>query len=30
MSDDEKLEIIQYSEDIGLLYEFIKFSKSPV
>lgn len=28
MSDDEKIEICKYSEDIGLPYEFIKFSKS--
>lgn len=27
MSDDEKTEIHKYSEDIGLPYEFIKFSK---
>ena len=30
MSDDEKIEIRKYSEDIGLSYEFIKFSKSTV
>lgn len=30
MSDDEKIEICKYSEDIGLPYEFIKFSKSTV
>ena len=30
MSDDEKIEIRKYSEDIGLTYEFIKFSKSTV
>ena len=30
MSDDEKAEIRKYSEDIGLPYEFIKFSKSTV
>ena len=30
MSDDEKIEIRKYSEDIGLPYEFIKFSKSTV
>ena len=28
MSDDEKLEIRQYSEDMGLPYEFIRFSRS--
>lgn len=28
MSDDEKTEIYQYSEEIGLPYEFIKFSKA--
>ena len=28
MNDDEKIEIRTYSEDIGLPYEFIKFSKS--
>jgi|GEM_PF-284816 len=28
MNDDEKIEIRKYSEDIGLPYEFIKFSKS--
>ena len=28
MNDDEKIEICKYSEDIGLPYEFIKFSKS--
>ena len=27
MNDDEKIEIRKYSEDIGLPYEFIKFSK---
>lgn len=27
MSNDEKAEIRRYSEDIGLPYEFIKFSK---
>ena len=27
MNDDEKIEICKYSEDIGLPYEFIKFSK---
>lgn len=30
MSDDEKIEIRKYSEDIGLPYEFIKFSRSTV
>ena len=30
MNDDEKIEIRKYSEDIGLPYEFIKFSKSTV
>ena len=30
MSDDEKTEIRKYSEDIGLPYEFIRFSKSTV
>ena len=30
MSDDEKIEICKYSEDMGLPYEFIKFSKSTV
>ena len=30
MSDDEKLEIRSYSEEIGLPYEFIKFSKATV
>ena len=30
MNDDEKIEICKYSEDIGLPYEFIKFSKSTV
>ncbi len=30
MSDDEKKEIRKYSEDMGLPYEFIKFSKSTV
>jgi len=29
MSDDEKSEIRKYSEDMGLPYEFIKFSKAP-
>lgn len=28
MDDNEKAEIRKYSEDIGLPYEFIKFSKS--
>ena len=28
MNDDEKAEIRKYSEDMGLPYEFIKFSKS--
>ena len=28
MAEDEKAEIRKYSEDIGLPYEFIKFSKS--
>lgn len=28
MSDDERAEIYQYSEDMGLPYEFIKFSKT--
>lgn len=28
MSDDEKAEIRKYSEDIGLPYEFIRFSKA--
>lgn len=28
MNDNEKAEIRKYSEDIGLPYEFIKFSKS--
>ena len=28
MSDEEKDEIRKYSEDIGLPYEFIKFSKT--
>ena len=27
MNDEEKTEICKYSEDIGLPYEFIKFSK---
>lgn len=27
---DEKIEIRKYSEDIGLPYEFIKFSKSTI
>lgn len=26
MNDDEKAEILKYSEDMGLPYEFIKFS----
>ena len=30
MTDDEKIEIRKYSENIGLPYEFIKFSKSTV
>ena len=30
MSDDEKREIRKYSEDIGLPYEFIRFTKSAV
>ena len=30
MNDEEKVEICKYSEDIGLPYEFIKFSKSTV
>lgn len=30
MTDSEKIEIRKYSEDIGLPYEFIKFSKSTV
>ncbi len=30
MSDEEKLEIRRYSEDIGFPYEFIKFSKSTI
>ena len=30
LNDDEKIEISKYSEDIGLPYEFIKFSKSTV
>ena len=30
MNDDEKIEICKYSEDIGLPYEFIKFSISTV
>lgn len=30
MTDDEKTEIRKYSEDMGLPYEFIKFSKSTV
>lgn len=28
MSDEERTEIRKYSEDMGLPYEFIKFSKS--
>ena len=28
MSDEEKAEIRKYSEDIGLPYEFIRFSRS--
>ena len=28
MSDEEKAEIRKYSEDMGLPYEFIKFSRS--
>ena len=28
MSDDERVEIRRYSEDMGLPYEFIKFSRS--
>ena len=28
LSDDEKAEIRKYSEDIGLPYEFIRFSKA--
>lgn len=27
MAEDEKMEICKYSEDIGLPYEFIRFSK---
>ena len=30
MTEDEMTEIRKYSEDIGLPYEFIKFSKSTV
>ena len=30
MSDDEKAEIRKYSEDMGLPYEFIRFSKNTV
>ena len=30
MNDEEKIEICKYSEEIGLPYEFIKFSKSTV
>lgn len=30
MNHDEKIEIHKYSEDAGLPYEFIKFSKSTV
>ena len=30
MTDDEKAEIRQYSEDMGWPYEFIRFSKSTV
>ncbi len=30
MNEDVKIEIRKYSEDIGLPYEFIKFSKSTV
>ncbi len=30
MNDDEKTEIRRYSEDIGLPYEFIKFSRRTV
>jgi hypothetical protein len=30
MADDEKEEIRKYSEDMGLPYEWIKFSKSAV
>ena len=30
MSDGEKIEICKYSEDMGLPYEFIKFSQSTV
>ena len=30
MNDEERLEICKYSEDIGLPYEFIKFSRSTV
>ena len=30
MNDDEKIEIRKYSEEIGLPYEFIKFSRSTV
>ena len=30
MNDNEKAEIRQYSEDMGLPYEFIRFSKSAI
>ena len=30
MSDDEKIEIRKHSEDMGLPYEFIRFTKSTV
>lgn len=30
VNDDEKVEICKYSEDIGLPYDFIKFSKGTV
>ena len=30
MSDDEKSEIRRYSEDMGLPYEFIRFSRADV
>ena len=30
MTDDEKAEIRKYSEDMGLPYEFIKFSRNKV
>ena len=30
MSDEEKAEIRKYSEDMGLAFEFIKFSRSTV